>query len=239
MLVSEIMRRVEITMNDEDAIRWTRAEKCMWINDALRAIREVKPDAFEKDATLLLVAGVRQTIPDAYDRILRVLGNATTTASNARRRRAVTVVSRDLMDVTVPSWRDPVRQAQQVDHVMFEETDPRHFEVYPANDGTGALSVTTSARHAELTYIGSDPEALAGYAYELPIRDTFANALVYYIQFRSYAKDSTFAGPAARATQFYQLFQGELGLTVAADQSNSHNARQGTPPSSAGVTANG
>ena len=104
---------------------------------------------------LPLVAGVRQTIPDAYDRILRVLGNATTPASNARRRRAVTVVSRDLMDTAVPAWRDPIKLAQQVDHVMFDETDPRHFEVYPANDGTGALAVTASARHTELTVIAA------------------------------------------------------------------------------------
>lgn len=239
MLASQVMRRVEITMNDEDAIRWTRAEKCMWINDALRTIRTLKPDAFERDAVLPLVSGVRQELPASYDRILRVLGNAATANSSPRKRRTVTVVSRDLLDAAVPGWRDPVKRTQQVQHVILDENDPRHYDVYPANDGTGALHAAVAAAHEELTHAGPDPEDLAAYDIELPVRDLYANAVVYYVQYRAYTKDSTFSGPINRATQFYQLFLGELGQNVAADQANSQNHRQGTPPSSAGVTANG
>ena len=81
---------------------------------------------------------------------------------------------------------------------MFDPDDPRKFYVYPGvKSGLNAYVELITSR---------SPTDLSATSSTIYIDDIYGNALVDYVLFRCYMKDSEFAGNAQRASQHYQLF---------------------------------
>ena len=74
--VQSVLDRVQQTLQDTAGIRWSSTnELVLWVNDAQREIALLKPDATATNATVALVEGTKQTIPDDGNRLLRVVRN--------------------------------------------------------------------------------------------------------------------------------------------------------------------
>lgn len=237
MLASETMARARTIMQDETSVRWPLPELCGWLNDGLREIAAVKPSAFGRTEDLPLVAGVKQTLPAAFARMLRPVSNAEFEGADRAPRTVVTVIDQALLDATVPDWHSERRKKQQVRHVMFDEANPRSFYVYPSNDGTGRLRAVVSVQPVPVAPTGA-ANLLASYAVQVPLDDTYANALLDYILYRSFSKDAQFAGAVQRAALHFQQFANAMGVQVGTDTNMSPNRKPRVASAAPGVSAN-
>jgi hypothetical protein len=198
--VQSVVDRVQAILQDTTGIRWpVVSELVLFINDAQREIALLKPDASAVNTTVTLTAGTKQDIPTAGNRLLRVVRNMSA-ASNGTGKRAVRLVSRDILDSQTPNWHDPTvagdaAHTNIVKHYVYDEQNPRNFYVYPGVSGNAYVEIVYAANPATVTQSG-----------DLSIPDIFANAVADYTLFRAYTKDAEYAGNNQRASTHYNLF---------------------------------
>lgn len=235
----DLFTRAGIILLDEGVIvdrRTKLSELCLWLNDGIAEIVTHKPSATARTVDVALAEGTLQAIPAGYLAILRPVRNARGPSSDRRPRRTITVVSENTLSLINPAWHDSysVRFQQQVKHFVFDEVNPKAFYVYPGNDGTGLVEMVLCA---EPTYIvaAGEAEAMTSYNVALPLDDTYFNALLDWVLYRTYAKDAQNAGAAQRATQHYQLFANALGINIAAQTGSSPNIKAGVQPATGGI----
>ena len=185
--VNSILSKSLIVLQDSGATRWADAERLDWLNDGLRELAVMKPDAKVKRATVNLVAGAKQSLPaDA----ITLLGLETAGGV------VVTPCVREILDAFSPGWiGKPVRAVQ---NFMYSPVEPLIFYVYPAQ-ADNSIAV-------ELRYSAYPATATAGE--NLDVQDKYATNLLNYVLFRCYSKDAEFAGAAELAANYYTLFKG-------------------------------
>ena len=183
--VNSILSRSAIVLQDTGAVRWTDAERLDWLNDGLRELAVLKPDAKVKRASVALAAGAKQAMPP--DAIL--LQGIETSAGEV-----VQPCVRSVLDAFSPGWVG--RPASTVINFMYSQAEPLIYYVYPAQADT--------SNTVELTFTAYPATACAGG--NLDVQDKYANALLDYVLFRSYSKDTEFAGSAQLAAAYYQSF---------------------------------
>lgn len=199
--VQSVIDRVQTTLQDVTGVRWpVQQDIIYWINDAQREVALMKPDASAQNVTVTLVAGTKQDIPDNGSRLLRVVRNM----NGATGGRAIRLVNREVLDAQHPDWHSPTVGGDaafgtEVKHYVYDESDPRHFYVYPG--------ITTTA-DVELIYSANPSQVAEGD--DLSIADIYANAVYNYVMYSCYMKDAEYAGNAQRASNHYQLFQASV-----------------------------
>jgi hypothetical protein len=204
--VQSVIDRVQKTLQDTTGVRWPVVDELvLWVNDAQREIALLKPDASAKNTTISLVAGTKQEIPSEGNRLLRVVRNMSA-ATNGSGRRAVRIVSREVLDAQTPDWHDPsitgdAAHAAIVKHYIYDEQNPRNFYVYP-----GVAS--PAASYVEIIY-SANPATVAQNG-NLDIPDIFANAVMNYVLYMAYMKDAEYAGNQQRASSHFQLFMSSI-----------------------------
>lgn len=207
---AQVMDRAATTLGDEQAVRWTAQELHRYLNDGLRAIVAMKPNAKTQTVTLELAEGTKQTLPAEYTVLSRVSRNLTDTDEGAGAIR--TLDSRSVVDAMLPGWQDEtvIPFARTVKHVIHDMADPDTFYVVPGNDATGRIEAVVGTYPTASPVPGSNPGTIASYDDEVDLPDIYMNALVDYLIHRSYAKDARIAGSAARAAAHYEMFSGQV-----------------------------
>ena len=201
--VQSVIDRVQATLQDTTGIRWpVVGELVLFVNDAQREIALLKPDSSATTANVQLVTGTRQTIPTDGNRLLRVVRNMSDTSGGASGKRAIRLVSREVLDAQTPNWHDATASSgtdaahtTTVKHYVYDEQNPRVYYVYPGVSGNAYAEVVYSANPTTVAQNGN-----------LSIPDIFANAVADYTLFRAYTKDAEYAGNAQRASTHYNLF---------------------------------
>ena len=196
--VQSVVDRAEYIFQDTSNIRWTTAELIFWINDAQRDISLLKPDATSTNTTLTLATGTKQSVPAGGNRLLKIIRNMSA-ASGGTGKTAIRIVSRDALDTQEPNWHDPTvtgyaKHGTTVKNYMYSEEDPRNFYVFPGVAGNAYI---------ELVY-SSNPATIALGA-NLGVPDVLANAVLDYVLYRGYMKETETADQQ-RASTHYQLF---------------------------------
>ena len=224
-----IIRRVVETLQDPTSIRWPVPELVRYLNDGQREIKLHRPDTVRQTGDIPLVAGSRQTLPAAADKLIEVWHNKTS-------RRAVQMVDRRILDDQSPGWH-ALAGTTEILHYTYDPRVPTEFFVYPPA-ATGAVLVGAySINPADVTEPadGSLYTAVAG---NVAIIDSLANALQDYVLYRAYTKDSEYAGNGARAQAHYTAFANALGLevkgTVGVMPSTLRKVQAGATPVAAG-----
>jgi hypothetical protein len=198
--VQSVIDRAQTVLQDTTGVRWpVVGELVLWINDAQREIALLKPDASATNATITLATGTKQDIPSGGNRLLKVVRNMSA-ASSGTGKRAVRLVSREVLDGQSPDWHDPsvggdAAHTAIVKHYVYDEANPRNFYVYPGVAGNAYLEIIYSSNPVVVAQNGS-----------LSIPDIFANAIMNYVLFMAYMKDAEYAGNSQRASSHYQLF---------------------------------
>ena len=210
-----IVRRATDLILDSTSVRWPAAELVRWLNDAQREIILFRPDAINRTTTATLAAGTRQNLDTlglvpAPSKLIEISRNMAAASTH----KAVRLVPRQILDAQQPNWHG-LPGTVDILHYMFDARDPKTFYVYPPALATAQLEVMYSGIPTDVT----EPAAAALYtdvsgAISLP--DIYANALLDYILYRAYSKDSEFAGNAARAQAHYTAFTGALTAEIQA-----------------------
>ena len=229
-----ILKRANITLQDDGFVRWTLPELLLYLNDAMTELAIHKPNAVTQTIELPLETGTVQTLDDAHISLVRVIRNLSTLDGSASGRTggsAVTVTRRTNLDAVMPGWQDPavLPYAARVDHVVQDPADQRTFYVVPGNDRSGVVEAVVSVLPVEMDQPASPLNVESYAALELTgIPAIFKNALTDYVLFRAYSKDSADPSAAGRAQAHYQLFASAIGLKVQGDKSTNLKTTQHT-----------
>lgn len=212
-----VMERASTTLQDATNVRWPLPELQGYLNDGMREIVALKPNAKSTTVNIALDEGTLQTLSDQYTILSRVSRNMTDTSTGAKAIRRLD--SRSIMDSHMPGWQDAaaVPFAKTVVHVIHDIANPRQFYVVPGNDGTGIIEAVVGIMPTP-SPVPASPTLLSSYNDNIDLPDSYLNALADYVLYRAYSKDARIAGSAARAQAHFELFRG--AVTVFSEAEN-------------------
>ena len=221
LTAANILQRASDIIQDQTNVRWPEAELLRYLNDGRREIAIIRPDLYAKTDVVTLAAGTKQSLPSDGSRFLDAVRNMSGTSPNFTAGRAVRIVEREILDAQRPDWHADTQTAT-IQHFMFDERNPRIFYVYPPALNTAKLEIVYSQTPTEITASST----------ELTNEDIYAGALVDYVVYRAFSKDSEYAGNAQRAVMHYQQFANSLGVGRKLSFTSSPNTANvgGMPP---------
>lgn len=125
--------------------------------------------------------------------------------------KAIRQVEREILDAQQAGWHAMTGSIDTV-HFTFDDRDPRAFYVFPPALSTTKLEVIYSAYPTDVAApSGSDYTGVSG---NIGVADIYGNALLDYILYRAYMKDSEYAGNAQRAQAHYTALANSLGIEL-------------------------
>lgn len=209
---ASVLDRASKVIQDTTNVRWPTVELVQWLNDGQREIILHRPDANPKTAQVTLAAGTRQTLVGGTGsggvgsnispaKLLDVICNV----SGVARTTAVRLIEREILDSQTASWHGSTAVAS-ASHYMVDHRDPLAFYVYPPALATSKVEVLFTAYPTDLV----DPVG----ATTISLPDIYGNALLDYMLYRAYSKDSEYAGNATRAQFHYASFANSLGIEL-------------------------
>lgn len=141
MTPNDIIPRIRSILNDQDGVRWPDDELLRWINDALHALVDMRPDLFMERIQHTCVDGATQNIVDARLRkvvsVIRVVDGP-----------ALTVADRAALDAFFPTWYQATRATAQ--QWLPHETEG-NFLLYPPAPAGQIVETSCVRSHPELT----------------------------------------------------------------------------------------
>ena len=203
--VVDVLDRAAIILQDNTNVRFPNEELLKFFNDAQKEVVLHRPDAKMVNTTFDCASGSKQTLPSAALRLIEVIRNVGG--------RAVTQVQKRIQDETLPNWHETVASTNKIEHFIYDPSDPKNFYIYPKGaSGTHSLEIVYSSSPAEIAVsnFSTDTQVIS-------VDDVYANCILDYVLYRSYQKDSEFAGNPQRAMMHYQSFANALGVKTQAD----------------------
>jgi len=212
---SSIIHRATDILVDKTSVRWPAAELVRWLNDAQREIILMRPDSMNRTATSTLAAGTRQNLDamalsPAPSKLIEITRNVAASSTKG----AVRLVPRHILDAQTPGWHN-ITPSVNILHYMFDARDPKTFYVYPPASATAQLEVMYSAIPTDIAQ-PADGGTYASVVGNISVPDIYGNAILDYILYRAYNKDSEYAGNESRAAAHFSTFNASLGNEVKA-----------------------
>ncbi|MBB76628.1 MAG: hypothetical protein CMJ75_19145 [Planctomycetaceae bacterium] len=206
---ADVVRKCGMLLQDEKHVRWPVAELIDWINEAVRAIVNIRHAAGERRVVLSLESGARQTLPISCIQLMAIHCN---NDQDDYPGRAITIASRSALDLTFPDWMAQPQKAEARQY-MVDERAPNVFWIYPpAKAGT---RVTASLAMTPDPITVDDP---------LPIGAEYEDSVINYVLYRCFAKDSEYANGSIAAAYFNTYAQ-SLGIKADAANATSPNRK--------------
>lgn len=205
VLASAILTKAARVLNDAGYDRWSAAELLDWLNAGQKEIVIVKPDANTVTKAVQLASGTRQTLGSGStsDAVMLIRVNRNMGTGGATPGQVITPIAGEQLDAVSPDWHSETAQAT-ADHYVYDPRVPLQYWVYPPNTGTG---------YAELTY-SAVPTVIAASTNAITVPDIFENALLDYVLYRAFLKDSEVQSSLARAAGHYTAFNSALGVNT-------------------------
>ena len=184
---------------DSNNLKWTRAELLSWLNDGLRQIVLMQPNATNTRSSVQLVAGTRQKLPTGGWMLLGIYRNMGTTGTTPGR--AVRISSRELLDAFNPNWHTATASTTTTNYI-YDLQDQTAYYVYPPSTGTNYLEINYSMQPTDLT---SESQVI-------PVFDVYQGPLLDYILFRACTKNAEYAPGMALGQMYLTTFTAATGV---------------------------
>lgn len=210
----DAITRAQDQLNDQ-GVTWAEAYLLRLVGDAQRAIVKVRPNAYQVRKTLTLTADQAvQTMPTGSIRLIKIIRNLGTDGVTVGRR--VSVVSEEQLDRVDPDWHTS-RQKSYIAHYTYDKDSPSLYCVYPRPNA--ALRVDA--------IVSENPTAPASVGAALAIGDEYLNAVVDYMLYRAWDKNSE-RRDVAKSQAAYSAFMQSLGVKRANDSEQDPDAKAET-----------
>lgn len=206
--VIDLIDRAEEILQDVTNTRWSQQTLLDYLNDAQREIVLYRPDANPVNASFTLAAdSSKQTLPAAALRLMKVYKNLSPNKSS------IAAIDRAVLDDKIENWYEATGTA--VEYYVYDGLDPKIFYVYPHTTASNAtVELVYSSLPSEITISNfSTATDVIG------LDDIYANAILDYMLYRAYLKDTEFAGDMQKAGSFLATFQNSLGVKNQVDAS--------------------
>ena len=212
LTVQDLIRTARMTqLDDPDGTTWPDSAMLHGLNEALRMLALLRPDATSVIHTLVVVAGTRQFIPSDGERLLKVVRNINSDDSIGR---AIRLVNQNDMDSMSPDWHQQV--GTRVSEYCFDDRTPKWFYIYP--------SVAAGSK-IEIEYSKTPPAlGLEDLDDDIPVSVIFSQPLQELMLYKLLSGDSS-RGQAS--TNHLNTAVQMLGLKTAADVFSSPTQRDG------------
>ena len=196
-----VMKRANTILQDVGAIRWTPSELHDWLNEAMRAIVTVKPNAKTQSVVLELSVGTRQNLAQQYtmlSAVVRNMGLNGSTPGKAVRQ----IADRTLLDAQIPGWHDSniLPFTEVVEYAVQDKMSPREFYVVPGNNGQGRLEAIVGIVPPSVPApAGTGVLTIDSYIGVVPMDDIYQGIILDLVLFRAFSKDSAAPDAAQRS----------------------------------------
>lgn len=194
---SSIIYRAGHQLQDTDHIRWTVEELISWMNEAARAVITRRLDAGAYVDNLVLVAGTKQELPATAYRLIDVTRNMGTGATPGR---VVKRCDRQMLDNCYPDWHTHAASNETRNFVYDDAANPNAFYVYPPANANRVLEAVLARFPVEIDDAND----------ELDMDNGFEEAVLNFVLYRCWAKDSEYGDPG-KAAAMMSAFQASLG----------------------------
>lgn len=184
---TSVLARVSTLLNDTENTHWTLDELISWLNDGQREIALYRPSACVRNVDVMLAVGTKQRLPPDGISLVDVPRNTNGTTIRA--------TSRDSLDAIAPDWHSQKKAKAKTEHFCYSSADPKTFYVYPASTGTNSVEIIYNASPAQVSIGGP-----------IAVDDIYASALIDYVLFRAFAKDTDYSPNPNASTSHYQAF---------------------------------
>ena len=213
ILASSTIRRATDILMDNTSVRWPANELVRYLNDGQREVLIARPDAINKTAVVTLTVGTRQNLDvmgltPAPTKLIEISRNM------AGQKKAVRLVPRQILDAQTPGWHS-ITPTVDILHYTFDPRDPKTFYVYPPASASAQLELMYSGVPVDVVEPASGA-IFSDVLGNLGLPDIYGNAILDYILYRAYSKDSEFAGNSARAASHYAAFSASLDVEIKA-----------------------
>jgi hypothetical protein len=213
-LVVDLIKRASELLYDDTNVRWTKEALLSWLNAAQKAIVLQKPDSHVVNEDFNCNGGTtKQSLPDNGLRLLEVVRNVTEDSTGE----AISVVSRDVMDTTVPDWHSSTPTIN-IENYVFDERDPKHFYVYPAPDTDTLIEIIYSKAPGLIVVVDYNTDSQT-----ITLDDVYENVILDYMLYRAYAKDAEYSKNGRQSLNHYNDFANAIGMKMKVDIINSPN----------------
>lgn len=199
LTVKQLIDQALLELQDEQSVRWSRAEMLDYFNAAQRALAEHRPDQMLAERDVVLKAGWQQQLDDDVLALMDVTHNV----NQAQKR--ITKTNLWVLDAVAPAWRSTAA-AREVVHFMLDLRAAKEFLVYPPVQAGVKVRAKVALMPEDLAKEDQPPS--------VPVR--WMDSLRHFVLARAWSKDAEFGGNAALATANYQLFFNALGVQSSA-----------------------
>jgi hypothetical protein len=198
--VIDVIDKAEEILQDTSNTRWSQQTLLDYLNDAQREIVLFRPDSNTVNTSFTLSQSAKQSLPATALRLLDIYKNL------SPNKNPITLIERRVLDDQVDDWYD--KTSLYVEHYVYNPIDPKAFYVYPYPSGGGhTIEIIYSSSPSDITIsdFTSDTDTIT-------LDDIYANAILDYMLYRAYQKDSEYAGDIQKAAVYYSSFQNALGI---------------------------
>lgn len=220
--VAEILQDYDTTNNIPASVTWTEDQLIEWVNDAQRAAALVRPDCTATTGNITLVDGTKQSLPAGGLRLLSVVRNMGAGGTTPGRA-IIGPVARELKEGFNPDWHADIANAVTKEY-LFDDRAPTTFWVSPPGIAGQKIEAVWSKAPTDITILdneASDPDEND----LLTVSDVYAPALIEWMLYRCFARDSETTPNYARAGNHYRNFFNLLGVKFQSDRFASPKVR--------------
>lgn len=209
--VGHLVDQAEKVLIDEGNDDFTQSELITWYNFGQRDIVSKKPDAYTVIDSTLLISGIRQVLPSGSIDFVDVVRNMGTDGETP----GTTVLV--VPWISLKSYLPSLSSATATTEIRNAAPDPIRKDVwycYPPSDGTGYVEVEFSKAPAQITY-----DANGDWQSNLvAVENDYVNALLNYILWRSWSKDTDIPGNLQRSQIYWDRYYQDVGVAPTAPQ---------------------
>lgn len=202
-LAKTITDKASVFLADASQTRWLPSELLGWLNDGQSEICSLVPNANPSTSIVVLLAGTKQSAPtDALyiNGFIRNMGVGGTTPGGVIRQ-----VTRNFLNSFIVGWPNATPSIT-VSHIAYDPADSNvDFYTYPPQPASGMSSI-------EIVY-SKTPDIIASTGTPvITIKDIYANALLDYVLYRAFGKDSEYGNQSDRSQIHYKMFSQAIGI---------------------------
>lgn len=210
--IVSLINEVKGILHDDNS-RWLNADLLSYYVAAIREIALYRPDAVSVVTWFKCKPQCMQTLADGDLRLLDVICD--------RAGNTVTSIDRETLDALAPGWRSTDEVSDEVEHYVYDDRYPQQFWVYPCPAASVELQIVVPRIPAPpvITDFSGDTTTIG-------VKDSYANAVVSYMLYRCFLKDSR-AGNSNKAVMHRQLFDQALGIKSRVDAATSPAKKEG------------
>ena len=213
MQVSTIINDVAKELGDTAFTTWTRAHLIGLLNQAVRQVLLVRPDANSSTESIPLTAGSLQALPAGALRLLRVIRNMGTDGLTPGR--VIRFVDQPTLDAFDPDWHSATPSAV-IKSYTYDEKAPDVFYVNPPANGLTQIEVVVSRLPAVLDPAMDDPTFNDANTVT-NLKDIYANTLMDWVLYKAYSYESSAVNSAQMANAHMNSFYNSLGVKAKTD----------------------